>query len=149
MTDVQRNALARTITARLLSASFDDLRVIDRLVVRLEQLRALSWTRRLATTERDVDRVFHLPAIASTGRFATRCNGNWPVEDKVETSLDGPPLSEMCGECALRWARGRDVQLYGLLELARDLWQEDLARAELHELARIEMFDLGGEGGGA
>lgn len=143
MTDLQRNALARDITLRLARVGLFDLRVVDKLLLRLEQLRPLSWTRRLATSTQDRDRYFHLPTIAA-GRVVTRCNGSWSLDDASEVSIDGPPLHEMCGACAERWARGKDVQLYQLLELARDLATEDLEREALREAARVEMV-----GGGA
>ncbi len=138
MSDLQRNALARDVSMRLLRASHDQLRCLDRLLTRLEQLRDLSWTRHVATGPNDVDDSFHL-AFARDSRMVTRCNGSWPEGDAVETSLDGPPLHEMCGACVERWARGKDIALYGLLDLARDLATDDLIHAELHELARVEM----------
>jgi len=143
MTDLQRNALARDITSRLIRASHDELRILDKLLVRLEQLRSLSWTRRRATTDRDVDRSFHLVGRISTGAVSTRCDGSWWRGDESETSLDGPPLAEMCWECARRWAAGRDIELYALLDVARDLRTEDIANAALHEAARLEMIGGG------
>jgi hypothetical protein len=138
VSELRRNALSRDVTSRLIRASHDELRVVDRLVTRLEHLRSLSWTRRLATGPGDVDRVFHLVACAD-GRVVTRCNGSWWIGDAVETSIDGPLLRELCRACVERWAHGKDIQLYGLLDLARDLATEDLARAALHEAADREM----------
>jgi hypothetical protein len=143
MTDLQRNALARDISMRLLRASHEDLRIIDRLLTRLEQLRNLSWTRHVATSPHDVDRAFHLVVGTTGDSLRTRCNGSWPATDAVETCVTSPPIVEMCGACIERWTRGRDVDLYGLLDLARDLATEDLIRAELHEAARAEM--MGGD----
>ena len=140
MADVQqRNALARTITARVLSAPLDVLRALDRLILRIDQLRALSWTRRIATGPGDVDLSYHLVSVVA-GSMATRCNGRWFAGDTVETSLEGPPLHEMCAACVERWARGHDRELYGVLDLARDLRTEDIANAALHEAARLEMI---------
>lgn len=136
MTDLQRGALARDITRRLLSADIESLCVIDRLAVRLEQLRALSWTRRLATGAGDVDSTFHLVGL-SAGSMVTRCNGRWFERDPVETA-DSPPLDQLCEECVRRWARAKGVHLYGLLDLAHDLATEDLEREALREIKRLE-----------
>jgi hypothetical protein len=133
--EIQRIALARDVASRLGRLSMDGVRALDKLAVLLEHLRSLSWTRHAS----NVDRMFHVPAVGQGGSFVTRCDGRWPIGDAVETSLDGPPLHLMCGQCVERWARGKDVQLYGVLELARDLATEDMARAELHEGARVEM----------
>ncbi len=138
MTDLQRNALARDVAMRLSLAPFEDTRIVDRLVLRLEQLRSLSWSRRLPTSEFDAERLFHLASLAKD-RVVTRCNGSWWLGDAVETSAEGPPLHQMCGECARRWARGKDLELYGLLELAHDLATEDMAREQLREEALAEM----------
>lgn len=134
MSELQRGALGRGISRTLLGLGLGDLRIVDRLVVRLEQLRSLSWTRHGG----DVDRMFHLVTTWG-GSVATRCDGRWPESDPSETLPEGPPLHLICGECARRWARGKDLELYGLLELARDLATEDLIRAEPHEAARLEM----------
>ena len=139
MSEVQRHALARDIAMRLISAPRDHVRILDRLAVRLDQLRSLSWTRRKATGPGDEDSKFHLVSL-SGGSFVTRCNGRWYAGDTVETSLDGPPLHQLCGACVERWARARGLELYGLLELARDLATEDTARADLHEAARLAMI---------
>jgi len=128
--------------ASLAERGCSDVLLIERLLTRLEQLRNLSWTRRVATSPHDVDADYHLVSVVA-GSMATRCNGLWLAGDTVETSIDGPPLHEMCWECARRWAAGKDIELYALLDLARDLRTEDIANAALHEAARVEMIGGG------
>lgn len=138
MTDLVRNALQRDLERRLSSTPFFDLRILDQLATRLEQLRALSWTRRLATTEHDGDTRFHLPSIAG-GRVVTRCNGSWCLDDACEVSIDGPPVNLMCTDCVRRWARGKDLDMHGLIDLAHEIAFEDVQRAELQKQAPREM----------
>ena len=138
MTSLQRNALQRDVERRLASVDLETLRVLDRSLTRLEQLRALSWSRLAG----EVDQRAHIVGL-SGGSVLTRCNGRWPVGEPVQTWTDSPPIHLMCLGCVHAWARGKDVDTYGLLELARELATEDIEREALHEAARVEMIGGG------
>jgi hypothetical protein len=141
MGDLHRQALARDLARRLTLASHEELRLVDRALHRLEQLRELRWERRLATGPGDVDPHFHAIARIERGTVITLCNGRWPLGDTVETQSPAPIVREMCGAC-LRWsalARHAEHSIDGLIALAAELAQEDTARAELREQARLEM----------
>jgi hypothetical protein len=141
MGDLHRQALARDLARRLTLASHEELRLVDRALHRLEQLRELRWERRLATGPGDVDPYFHAIARIERGTVVTECVGRWPMGDAVEACSDLPPIRELCGACLRRSALARHAEhsIDGLIAIAAELAQEDVARAELREQAAQEL----------
>jgi hypothetical protein len=157
--DIRRRGLLASLAGRLQAASHDELRVLDRVLTRLEQQR-FTWRRRIATTARDADTRWHLASIECGCSFVTRCHGRWSKADGDERS-PSPPVAERCLACQRAGWEGVELdQLIGaVLEL---LAAEDRERADLRESARAEMIgdpieqpeaydlghvELGGEGG--
>lgn len=137
--DIRRAALARDISRRLQLVSLADLRLLDRLLIGVEQQRDRRWERRLATDPGDVDTLFHLVDRISGGSVITKgCNGRWPIGDAVETQSPAPPIAEMCPAC-LRAATAPEWLGTILSALAEHLAIEDRDRAALHEAARDEI----------
>lgn len=137
MTDIQRNALARDLAMRQHRATLDELRVIDRLMIRVEQLRDLSLERRVSTGPGDVDHGWHWVVRPGGDSAITGCNGRWPITDPVER-MAGVPLLEVCPACADRWfdIASTSSSVAGVM---LELREETERRAALHEAARIEM----------
>jgi len=141
---IQRQALSRDLARRNQLASHDELRVIDRALLRLEQRRRghgdeHRWERRLPTGPGDVDRAFHLARPApSRGVVQTLCRGSWPIGDLVETQ-DNVPLVERCAAC-WRCAAQHDPLEFALIDALGELLAEDMEREQLHEAARREML---------
>lgn len=134
--DLQRLALARSIAARLPAASLDDLRLVDKLLTRLEQSR-FTWRRRVATGPGDIDTRWHL-AVTGCAMVVTRCHGRWSKGDTDERN-DYPPILERCLAC--QRAAWRGTELDALIAAAlEELADEDRERAGLREAARIEML---------
>lgn len=140
MSDTERRGLVADLARRLALAPIEDLRILDRLLTRLEQLR-FWWSRRIATTSHDVDAKFHL-ATQVNGVMVTRCNGRWAPLDAVE-SHDAPPVTERCMACQrAAWSGTELDELIAAVE--EQLAGEDLARANLRDAARAEMLVEGG-----
>lgn len=137
--DTQRRGLVSDLTRRLALAGHDELRVIDRVLQRLEQ-RRFKWERHVATSPYDTDKAFHL--AAPFGRVVvTRCNGRWPAGDAVEHN-GCPPVAERCLAC--QRAAWRETELDPLIvEVLEQLAADDLAMSNLRDAARAEMVGDG------
>jgi len=137
--DTQRRGLIADLTRRLALASHDELRVVDRVLQRLEQLR-FTWLRRGPTSPNDIDTRWHLSARVANGAIVTRCHGRWAEHDMV-TCVDSPPVTERCLACQrAAWsdsASDLDPLIAAVLE---QLAADDLATANLRDAARAEML---------
>lgn len=137
--DTQRRGLIADLTRRLALAPLDDLRVLDLVLTRLEQLR-LTWTMRGATSEHDVDTKFHLATVIGDRRV-TRCNGSWSAGDAV-IAMPAPPVTSRCMSCQRAAWSGTELDVLITVAL-QDLAADDLARASLRDAARAEMVGGG------
>jgi hypothetical protein len=142
VSELERLALARNIAARLHLASHEEIRLLDRLLVRLEQTRACAdlrgWLRRLSTTPYDRDDLYHLVARRTDVAVTTLCSGSWLAGDATE-AMRGPPLTERCLVCWRAGSAGDPLRL-ALIAAMEELADEDQERAELREAARAEML---------
>lgn len=145
--DTQRQALARDIARRLQLASLDEVRVLDRLLVRIEQRREqphVRWERRLPTTPFDRDRFFHLARV-SDGVVVTMCRGRWPLGDAVELRDGGAdPGNEGCAACRRAARReASDLLLDAVIDdVAAQLAAQDRDRAGLRAEAAAELAEV-------
>ena len=140
MSDDQRRGLVADLTRRLALASHDEIRVVDRVLDRLERLR-FRWERRIPTGEHDRDPKFHLAARLGGGVMTTRCRGSWPLGDMVETQ-SAPIVTERCLACQRAAWSGTELDplISAVLE---QLAADDLSTANLREAARAEMVGDG------
>lgn len=152
MSDEERlHAHARDITRRLLHASLDEVRVLDRLLLRLEQRREtpagprFEWRCRIATGPRDIDHRYHC-GRAEGGSFVTLCNGRWELADAdVAIDLGSVFESLACPRC---WSRkslvavARPVEDELIDQLARAIREHDLESADLRAAAAFEQAEL-------
>lgn len=137
MTAIAHAALIRDISRRLELASLDELRVLDKSLTGLEQLRSHRW-----------ERVISAPGMTKfcsigkieRGSVVTRCAGRWPITETVETQ-NPPRISDMCRAC-LRWIAfelGAGHSIDALIAIAGEIAKEDVERAELRAQALAEM----------
>jgi len=142
MSDDQRRGLVADLTRRLSVLDLDSVRVLDRIALRIEQLR-FTWLRREATGPNDIDTRWHLSARVANGAIVTRCHGRWAEHDLV-TCVDSPPVTERCLACQRAAWRDSASELDPLIAtVLEQLAADDLATANLREAARAEMLGEG------
>jgi hypothetical protein len=139
--DLQRRGLIADLSRRLALLDLAEVRALDRIALRLEQLH-FGWRRRTPTSPFDRDPKWHLAETVS-GVVITRCHGRWSAaDDAIAESC--PPVTERCLACQrAAWsdsASDLDPLIAAVLEL---IAAEDLARKNLQDAARAE---LGGAG---
>lgn len=132
MTDeVRRQALIRDLGRRLQLASVDEIRVVDRVLDRLEQHR-FTWRR-----PRHPASSWHL-AQSIGGSWLTRCVGRWSERDTT-IEHDAPPVADRCLACQRAAWSGADLDML-IAAVHDDIAAEDRERAGLREAARAEML---------
>lgn len=139
--DTQRRGLVADLTRRLALLNLEHVRALDRIALRLDQLRYV-WMRRSPTGEHDADAYYHLTSTIGASEV-TRCAGRWARTDAARVAVS-PPVAERCLACQrAAWgdrASDLDPLICALLE---DLAADDLAMANLREAARAEMVGDG------
>lgn len=137
--DHQRRGLVADLTRRLALATYDEMRVVDRVLTRLEQLRFI-WSRRIATGPHDVDTRWHLAGRSTLGSFVTRCEGRWSVSDVVE-HIHVPDVADRCMACQRAAWSGTEIDplIAAVFEL---LAADDRDRAQLRAEVAAEQQGL-------
>lgn len=139
--DTQRRGLVSDLTRRLALLDLDHVRALDRIALRLDQLRYV-WMRRAPTGKHDADAYYHLTSTIGASEV-TRCAGRWARTDAARVTAS-PPATERCMSCQrAAWsdsASDLDPLIVAVLE---QLAADDLALANLREAARAEMVGEG------
>lgn len=156
--EIQRQALARDIARRLQLASLDEVRVVDRVLLRLEQTRRLraqqdfsefqSWLRERERDDSEVDALISVLAARLAQEDRDRAalheaarDEMLGVEQVVETAWIKPDLP-IAGparfELKRRTPEGRRAYILGL--------EQDGAITPEMARALLEVPELGGEG---